>query len=62
MTSTLFHQVPNPDPVATKLIDEDFDWPVPSDPSRTAKVRVTMTLLPEQFRFRKRPTDRPGGF
>ena len=61
MTSSLFHQVPNPDPVATKLIDEDFDWPVPGDPARTAKVRVAMTLLPEKFRFRKRPTDRPGG-
>lgn len=61
MTSTLFHQAPNPDPVATKLIDEDFDWPVPGDPARMAKVRVAMTLLPEKFRFRKRPTDRPGG-
>jgi hypothetical protein len=61
MTSTIFHQIPNPDPVATKLIDEDFDWPVPGDPARTAKVRVTMTLLPEKFRSRKSPTDRPGG-
>ncbi|HTU22604.1 MAG TPA: ATP-binding protein [Gemmataceae bacterium] len=61
MTSTLFHQGPNPDPVATTLIEEEFDWPVPSDPGRTSKVRVTMTLLPEKFRFRRRPTDRPGG-
>jgi hypothetical protein len=61
MTSTLFHQAPAPDPVATKLIDEEFDWPVPGDPARMAKIRVTMTLLPEKFRTRKSPTDRPGG-
>jgi hypothetical protein len=61
MTSTLFHQGPDPDPVATKLIDESFDWIVPSDATKTSKVHITMTLLPERFRVRKSPTDRPGG-
>lgn len=61
MTTTQFHEGPAPDPVATTLLDKTFDWPVPSDPDRSAPVRVTFTLLPEQFRVRQSRTDRPGG-
>jgi hypothetical protein len=61
MTSTLFHEGPQPDAVATKLVDQTFDWPVPADPTRSAQVRVVMTLLPEKFRTRRGPLDRPGG-
>lgn len=53
MTSTRFHEGSDPDPVASILIDKEngsFDWPVPSDPTRTSRVEVTMTLLPEKFR------------
>lgn len=50
MTSTRFHESPDPDPTATVLVNEDFDWPVPSDTGRSVKVGVTMTLLPEKFR------------
>lgn len=53
MTSTRFHQGNNSDPIATVIVDKDmgeFEWPVPSDPTRKSKVEVTMTLLPEAFR------------
>ncbi len=53
MTSTRFHDGTEPDPTATILVDEEFEWQVPSDPSRSAKVGVTITLLPEQFRPRE---------
>ena len=61
MTSTRFHEGADPDPTATVLMDETFEWPLPNDPANTAPVRVTMTLLPQKFRQRKTPTDRPGG-
>jgi hypothetical protein len=32
------------------LVDEHFDWPVPSDPNRSSRVYVTLTLLPEETR------------
>lgn len=50
MTTTRFHEGENPDPIAIVSVDESFEWPVPRDPSRTAKVAVKMTLLPETFR------------
>ena len=53
MTTTRFHEGDTPDPTATLVLEEEFEHPIPRDPSRTAKVSVRMTLLPEQFR-RKR--------
>jgi hypothetical protein len=53
MTTTYFHGGDNPDPVATLAVDESFEWPVPRDVSRTAKVSVKMTVLPEAFRRRR---------
>lgn len=53
MTSTQFHTGPAPDPVATVVVDEAFEWPIPRDANRTAKVHVRMTLLPEEFRRKK---------
>lgn len=54
MTTTRFHEGNSPDPIATLVVDESnggsFEWPVPRDPTRTAKVSVRMTLLPETFR------------
>lgn len=53
MTTTRFHEGKEPDPSALVVIDEEngeFEWPVPRDPSRMAKVQVRMTLLPEDFR------------
>jgi hypothetical protein len=41
------------DPKAGVLLDESFEWPVPSDPSRTSTVRVKLTLLPESWRLKK---------
>lgn len=41
------------DPKAEVLVDEQIQWSVPGDPSRTATVRIRMTLLPEDWR-RKR--------
>jgi hypothetical protein len=53
MTSTRFHAGDNPDPSATVVVDDSFEWPIPRDPERTAKVSVRMTLLPEAFRKRR---------
>lgn len=50
MTTTRFHEGDNPDPVAAVIVEESFDWPVPSDPDIESRVEVTMTLLPEGFR------------
>lgn len=56
MTTTMFHDGPTPDPVATLVVDEtngSFEWAIPHDPSRKAKVTVKMTLLPEEFRMKR---------
>jgi hypothetical protein len=39
------------DPKAETLIDDKFEWSIPSDPARTATVRVRMTLLPQEWRL-----------
>lgn len=39
------------DPKAEVLIDDKFEWSIPSDPSRSAMVRVRMTLLPKEWRL-----------
>ncbi|OQB81217.1 MAG: hypothetical protein BWX88_04351 [Planctomycetes bacterium ADurb.Bin126] len=51
MTSTQWHQNGEADPVAEIKHPASFDFPVPSDPSRTSKVHVTLTLLPKKFRM-----------
>lgn len=53
MTTTQFHEGANPDPIGTLAVDESFEWSIPRDMSRTAKVSVKMTLLPEAFRKRR---------
>jgi len=53
MATTRFHEGDTPDPVAAVVVDEEFQWPVPRDTSRTAPVRVRMSLLPEAFRLRR---------
>ena len=53
MASTRFHEGPHAEPCGTLVVDESFDWPVPRDPSKKAKVTVRITLLPEQFRQRR---------
>jgi hypothetical protein len=50
MTTTMFHQGPDPDPLAEIIVSDSFDWRIPSEPDRTSKVYVTVTLLPEKFR------------
>lgn len=51
MMTTRFHEGTEPDPVATVLVEERFDWEIPGDPVRRGQVQVTMTLLPEKFRM-----------
>jgi hypothetical protein len=53
MTTTRFHVGESPDPVATLVVDDAFQWPIPRDTSRTATVQVRMALLPEAFRLRR---------
>ncbi|HEV2293561.1 MAG TPA: ATP-binding protein [Tepidisphaeraceae bacterium] len=52
MTSTRFHQ-PDAvaDPVAEIKVNEGFEFPLPSDPTKTSRVEVTLTLLPKEFRM-----------
>jgi hypothetical protein len=50
MTTTRFHDGPDPDPVASARVNEGFDWEVPGHPDQKGRVEVTITLLPEQFR------------
>ena len=50
MTSTRFHQGKDGDPVAETEVKEDIEFPVPSDPTRTSTVQVTLTLLPRELR------------
>jgi hypothetical protein len=52
MTSTRFHQGKEIDPVAVIRVSEAVEFPIPSDPSRTSTVRVTLTLLPKEWRRR----------
>lgn len=35
------------------LLDDSFDWDVPSDPSRHSTVKIRMTLLPESWRLKR---------
>lgn len=35
------------------LLDESFEWDVPSDPSRQSTVRIKMTLLPPAWRLKR---------
>jgi len=51
----------NPDPIATVLHPESFEFPIPNKPGQTSPVEVTITLLPEKFWQRDKFTDRPGG-
>lgn len=53
MTTTRFHEGNEPDPVATPLVEEGFEWDVPGHADRRGRVDVTMTLLPEKFRPRR---------
>lgn len=53
MKTTLFHDGPTPDTVASVAVDESFEWSIPRDPSRKATVNVKMTLLPEDFRKKR---------
>jgi hypothetical protein len=39
------------DPKAEVLVEDKFEWSVPSDPSRMSTVRVRMTLLLKQWRL-----------
>ena len=41
------------DPKAEVLVDESFEWPVPSEPTRMSRVRVRMTMLPPQWRSKR---------
>jgi hypothetical protein len=57
MKTTMFHEGETPDPVATVLVDEGFDWEIPDQPEKAGRVAVTVTLLPEEFR----PKEGAGG-
>ena len=53
MTSTRFHQTDKghaTDPVAEIKVKDHFDFALPSDPTKTSRVWVTVTLLPKEFR------------
>jgi len=50
MSSTRFHQDEKGDPLAEVRVNEPFDFPLPSDPSKKSRVEVTLTLLPKEFR------------
>ena len=41
------------EPKAELLLDETFEWTVPSDPTRTSPVRVRLTLLPKEWRLKR---------
>ena len=53
MTTTRFHEGKSPDAKAAIVVDESFDCPIPWYPTRTAPVRVRMTLTHESFRRRR---------
>jgi hypothetical protein len=50
MSSTRFHRDGQNDVVAAIKVSEKIEFPVPSDPARTSPVRVTLTLLPKDWR------------
>jgi hypothetical protein len=67
-SAKVFHEVvedlyerSNPDPIATVLHADSFEWEVPNKPGQTSTVEVTVTLLPEVFWGRERFAERPGG-
>ncbi|MFL6310468.1 MAG: ATP-binding protein [Terriglobales bacterium] len=41
------------DEKAEVLLDESFDWDIPSDPSRHSTVKIKMTLLPAAWRLKR---------
>jgi hypothetical protein len=41
------------DEKAEVLLDDSFDWDIPSDPTRHSTVKVKMTLLPESWRLKR---------
>ena len=41
------------DEKAEVLLDESFDWDIPSDPSRHSTVKIKMTLLPQSWRLKR---------
>lgn len=41
------------DEKAEVLLDDQFDWDVPSDPTRHSTVKIRMTLLPEAWRLKR---------
>src|SRR5262249_49154923 len=41
------------DEKAETLLDDSFDWDIPSDPSRHSTVKIKMTLLPEPWRLKR---------
>ena len=41
------------DEKAEILLDDSFDWDIPSDPSRHSTVKIKMTLLPESWRLKR---------
>ena len=41
------------DEKAEVLLDESFDWDIPSDPSRHSTVKIKMTLLPPSLRLKR---------
>jgi hypothetical protein len=41
------------DEKAEVLVDESFDWDIPSDPSRHSTVKIKMTLLPQTWRLKR---------
>jgi hypothetical protein len=54
MESTRFHQKikgEKPDPIGEIKVNEGFDFPLPSDPTKFSRVEVTLTLLPKEFRM-----------
>lgn len=41
------------DEKAEVLVDDQFDWDIPSDPSRHSTVKIKMTLLPSSWRLKR---------
>ncbi|MBV9125432.1 MAG: hypothetical protein JO112_18955 [Planctomycetes bacterium] len=61
MGNTPFYEGFKPGPVATRRIDEEFDWPGPNNPERRSRGRVAMMLLSQRFRTRTIPADQQSG-
>jgi hypothetical protein len=41
------------DPKAEILMDEEIEWSIPSDPNRTSRVHMRVSLLPEEWRLKR---------